>query len=117
MIFAPFKADSKTLAIRIRSVMQMLAAMAGFVEVPAEKASFAVPGYDGATLSSRPFKVRSGPDRPADSFAEVKYQGDWYWIENADLTSKRVFTLMLFITTLTNQATDAKAPVLTIPTG
>jgi len=117
VIFAPFKADSKTLAIRTRSVMQMLAAMAGFVDVPAEKASFAPPGYGGALKSSPPFEVRSGPDRPKDSFAEVKYQGDWYWIENSDLTSKRVFTLMLFITTLTNKATDANAPVLTIPTG
>jgi len=117
VIYAPFRIDPETLAIKTRSVIQMLAAMAGFVEVPAEKASFAIPGYDGANISSRPFKVRSGPDRPADSFAEVKYHGDWYWIENADLTSKRVFTLMLFITTLTNQATDAKAPVLTIPTG
>jgi len=39
-----------------------------------------------------------------------------YFGMNADLTSKRVLTLVHFITTLTNQATDAKAPVLTIPT-
>jgi len=117
VIQAPFKVDSETLAIRTRSVIQMMSAMAGFVDVPAEKASFAIPGYDLPTVSSRPFKVRSGPDRPTDSFAKVKYQGDWYWIENSDLVSKRVFTMMLFITTLTNQATDANAPVLTIPTG
>ena len=53
---------------------------------------------------------------PDESFAEVKYEGYWYWIDNSDIESKRVFTLMLFITTLTNQANDARAPVLTIPT-
>lgn len=117
VIYAPVWVDSRTLAIKTRSVIQMLSAMAGFVDVPPDKAPFAIPGYDSSPIASRPFRVRSGPDRPEDNFAEVKYQGDWYWIENSDLVSKRVFTLMLFITTLTNQATDVNAPILTIPTG
>ena len=64
-----------------------------------------------------PFSVSSGPDRPKDAFAEVKYRGNWYWIDHTDLASKRVFTLMLFVTTLTNQAGAEQTPVLTIPTG
>jgi hypothetical protein len=116
VIYAPFKSDSVTLAIQTRSVIQMLSAMAGFIDVPAEKATYAAPGYDVSDTSRRPFQVRSGKDRPDESFAQVKYQGYWYWIDNSDITSKRLFTLMLFITTLTNQANDANAPVLTIPT-
>jgi hypothetical protein len=116
VIYAPFKSDSTTLSIQTRSVIQMLSAMAGFIDVPAEKTVNATPGYDDSATSRRPFQVRSGKDRPDQSFAEVKYQGYWYWIEDSDITSKRVFTLMLFITTLTNQANDARAPVLTIPT-
>jgi hypothetical protein len=117
VLYAPFKTDSATLAIQTRSVLQMLGAMSGFVEVPAELSSHTMPGYvlpDGLT---RPFRVLSGPGRPETSFAEVKYQGNWFWIENSDLNSKRVFTLMLFLTTLTNQASSENAPVLTIPTG
>jgi hypothetical protein len=83
VIYAPFKTDSATLSIQTRSVIQMMTAMAGFVDVPAENRSISAPGYDVAA---------------------------------ADLASKRVFTLMLFITTLTNQASDDHAPVLTIPT-
>ena len=116
VIYAPFKSDSSTLSIQTRSVIQMLSAMAGFIEVPAEKTAYAAPGYDASGSSRRPFQVYSSKDRPEQSFAEVKYQDYWYWIDNSDLTSKRVFTLMLFITTLTNQANDANAPVLTIPT-
>ena len=116
VIYAPFKSDPDTLAIQTRSVIQMLSAMAGFIDVPAEKAAHAVPGYDAATSSKRPFQVHSSAEKPDDSFAQVRYEGYWYWIENADLTSKCVFTLMLFMTTLTNQATDPNAPVLTIPT-
>ncbi len=116
VIYAPFKIDSKTLAIQTRSVMQMLGAMSGFIDIPAETASFAVPGYDLSKTSGLPFHVLSGTDRPEQSFAEVKYGDYWYWIENSDISSKRVFSLMLFITTLTNQATDENVPVLTIPT-
>jgi len=116
VIYAPFKSDSSTLSIQTRSVIQMLSAMAGFIDVPAERAAFASPGYDVSAISQRPFRVYSGKDRPEESFAQVKYQDYWYWIDNSDIASKRVFTLMLFITTLTNQANDANAPVLTIPT-
>lgn len=116
VLYAPFKTDAATLAIQTRSVIQMLAAMAGFIDIPPENASFAVPGYDVSRVATRPFRVFSGPDRPEQSFAAIKYEDFWYWIEKSDILSKRVFTLMLFITTLTNQASNVNAPVLTIPT-
>jgi hypothetical protein len=116
VIYAPFRSSPDTLSIQTRSVIQMLGAMSRFIDVPAEIASFATPGYDLSQTSRRPFHVLSGADRPEQSFAQVKYHDYWYWIENSDMESKRVFTLMLFITTLTNQAGTQKAPVLTIPT-
>jgi hypothetical protein len=116
VMYAPFKTNSATLAIQTRSVIQMLGAMAGFIDVPAEHVSFTTPGHDISTVSKRPFRVQSGTDRPEQSFAEVKYENHWFWIENSDIASKRVFTLMLFMTTLTNQANSPNAPVLTIPT-
>ena len=116
VIYAPFKSGSDTLSIQTRSVIQMLGAMAGFIDVPAEIAHFAAPGHDVSTVAKRPFHVLSSTERPEESFTQVKYKDYWYWIENSDMASKRVFTLMLFITTLTNQAGGQKAPVLTIPT-
>lgn len=116
VIYAPFRSEPGTLSFQTRSVIQMLSAMAGFIDVPAEKAAYAAPGYKVTGSTQRPFRVYSGKDRPEESFAQVKYEDYWYWIDNADLFSKRVFTLMLFITTLTNQAQDPNAPVLTIPT-
>ncbi len=117
VIYAPFRSDPDTLTIQTRSVIQTLVAMAGFVEVPAEVASHAAPGYDLSTGAFRPFRVYSGTDRPKQSFAAIQYHDYWYWIENSDIQSKQVFTLMLFLTTLTNSSADKNAPVLTIPTG
>ncbi len=116
VIYAPFRTDSDTLTIQTRSVLQMLGAMAGFIDVPPELSTHAAPGHTVSAGARRPFSVHSSKDRPKESFAAVEYNDYWYWIENSDMGSKGVFTLMLFITTLTNTQGTAKAPVLTIPT-
>ena len=103
--------------MQTRSVLQTLLVMAGFVEVPEEKKSHAAPGFELGGSAARPFRVYSGKEKPDDSFSAIKYQGYWYWIENSDINSKAVFSLMLFLTTLTNRASGDQGPVLTIPTG
>ena len=108
--------DSGILAMQTRSLIQMMVALSGFIDIPQENRSQAAGGYNLPAGMDRPFHVSSGKDRPDYSFAQIKYQDSWYWIENDDLVSKRVFTLMLFLTTLTNTGGDQKAPVLTIPT-
>jgi len=116
VVYAPFATKSDELAMQTRSILQMLYAMASFVDVPADKASRA---FHGTRLSSgmdRPFTVHTGIERPDDVFASVRYHGDWYWIDHEDLNSKRVFTVTLFMTTLTNRSGTENAPVLTIPT-
>jgi hypothetical protein len=114
--YAPRSTDDGVLAMQTRSIIQILISMSGFIDVPPEKSSRASGGYNLPPGVARPFRVRSGPDRPEDSFARIKYHDYWYWIEDEDLQSKRVFTLMLFLTTLTNYAGEKQAPVLTIPT-
>jgi len=117
IIYGPFSNQDDALAFQTRSILQMMSALSGFIDVPPEKSSHAMGGFNFPPGTSRPFHVHSGPDHPKDSFSEIKYKGYWYWIENDDLMSKRVFTLMLFLTTLTNTGGDENAPVLTIPTG
>lgn len=117
VVYAPFKISNDTLAMQTRSIIQMLAAMAGFVDVPPELSDQATKGFVLRSDSIRPFQVKSGKDKPQSSYAQVRYQDYWYWIENNDLNSKGVFVLMLFLTTLTNQSDARLGPVLTIPTG
>ena len=117
VVYAPFAMESDVLAIQTRSILQTLYAMAGFIDVPADKRSRALTGYRLGSEAQRPFHVYSSKERPESAFAIYQYEGDWYWIDHEDLQSKAVFTLMLFLTTLTNQAEDKDRPVLTIPTG
>ena len=117
VVYSPFTFEDDVLAIQTRSILQIMSAMSGFVDVPETKTSQAFEGYEVPPETIRPFFVHSGSEKPENSFASVAYDGYWYWIEPTDLQSKRVFTLMLFLTTLTSTGGDENNPVLTIPTG
>ena len=116
VLYSPFAMDEDVLAVQTRSIMQMLIAMSKFVDVPEDKSGRAMRGLTLPAGSARPFHVHTSAQPPEDTFASFRYDGDWYWIDHEDLVSKRVFMLMLFLTTLTNRAPDDNAPVLTIPT-
>ncbi|MDH3902045.1 MAG: hypothetical protein OES90_02365, partial [Xanthomonadales bacterium] len=109
--------EDDVLAIQTRSILQIMIAMAGFVDVPDIKSSQAFEGYVVSPGTQRPFFVHSGLDKPELSFASTLYNGYWYWIDPTDLRSKQVFTLMLYLTTLTDNGGEDSNPVLTIPTG
>ncbi|HET6566241.1 MAG TPA: hypothetical protein VFG52_12580 [Xanthomonadales bacterium] len=116
IIYSPFAVDDKSLAMQTRSILQVMISMSTFVDVPPDKADRASGGFDRSSLSHQPFHVRTSKEKPEDVYASFHYQGDWYWIPHNDLETKRVFSLMLFLTTLTNRAGTENAPVLTIPT-
>ncbi len=113
--YSPFRIGDDVLAIQTRSILQVLMGMSRFVDVPADKTARAVPGFQGVTPEHMPFHVNVSRDRPDDAYASVKYGGDWYWIDHTDLSSKRVFTLMMFMITLTDRSGPDVPPVLTIP--
>ncbi len=117
VVYSPYAVDNETLALQTRSIMQTLMSMAKFVDVPAGKTARTTPGYDLPAGAPRPFHVRCSEERPESAYAEFFYDGAWYWIDHEDIESKRVFTLMLFLTTLTNRGGERNEPVLTIPTG
>jgi hypothetical protein len=116
VLYSPFAMEEDVLAIQTRSILQTLMSLANFVEVPLDQARRAAPGYDLPPGADRPFHVRVSSERPEDAYAAYRYEGYWYWIDHTDLRSKEVFTLMLFLTTLTNRSGMENAPVLTIPT-
>ncbi len=117
VVYAPIHIGGDTLAIQTRSVAQMLGAMAGFVDVPPELTAEAIPGFTAGSGIEQPFRVHSGPDKPDNTYATIKYNDYWYWIDPTDIASKRVFVMMLFLTTLTSTSEGGRGPVLTIPTG
>jgi hypothetical protein len=113
--------------IYTRSLIEILTNLAALVEVPTDDVAA------GRTYPAQlsPAELRALPDLtvtssatrpwdafvPRDSFVAVEYRDTWYWIDNRDFGSKRVFTALMLLLNLVDKGGEAQLPVITIPTG
>jgi hypothetical protein len=61
--------------------------------------------------------VTSRERRPFQPFVAVEYRGTWYWIDDRDFESKRVFSVLMLLLNLVDKGREVQLPVITIPTG
>jgi hypothetical protein len=61
--------------------------------------------------------VLSRAIQPLGAFVAVEYRDTWYWIDDRDYASKRVFTALMLLLNLVDKGREAQLPVITIPTG
>ena len=54
---------------------------------------------------------------PGDAFAAVEYRDTWYWVDDNDYASKRVFTGLMLLLNVVQKTSQPQLPVITIPTG
>ena len=123
VVYGSVAADDKEIAILTRSALEVLIDLSSFITVPeahvAERrvAQTADPEV-GPGGPIRPLiQVASGTEPPSDAFVAVPYRGYWYWIDDRDMPSKRMFSFIMMIFTLVEPGSKEPAPVLTIPTG
>ena len=63
------------------------------------------------------FRVQSAPTKPSDAAVQVRFWGYWYYIDNADLSSKSTLALLGQLLALQAGGADTVTPVLTLPVG
>lgn len=114
---APGKGDQITLLTR--SMLKVLANISSGVDVPkedlAEGRATVPPPAGGA---SRPFaiaRIHSGNARPLDAYVAARYRDHWFWIDDRDLNSKRVFTFLLVFSSIAETGAVPQVPIITIP--
>lgn len=73
--------------------------------------------FDWAELTEGIMRIRSSRTRPKEAAVAVAHRGWWYWIADADLTSKSTFSLLGQIFSLQAREGSSGAPVLTLPVG
>ena len=120
LVFGPTATNDKEVAVLTRSMMQQLATMASQVDVPAQDVSqgSAAPGWEAVatdTNAVRLIQIRSSQSRPPHPFVSVNYRGHWFWIDDRDLKSKRVFSFMMMLFTLADTGEKEPLPLITIP--
>ena len=113
----------KELAMLTRSILDILIDMASFITVPEVHVQErrVVPTADPETGPGGPIpplvRIQSSAEKPGDAFVTVPYRGHWYWIDDRDLSSKGLFTFLMFLFTLVETGDKGAPPVVTIPAG
>jgi len=107
IVFAGFSSANDQLAISTRSMFAILEEMGQGVDMAG----------DGRFAPDVLVRVQSGPRPPKASFAAVRYHERWFWIDADDETSKRAFLIAQVLMSLSDDAGNAKAPLVVIPAG
>jgi hypothetical protein len=123
VVYGSVASHDKEIAILTRSMLEILIDLASYIEVPlssaSERRTFPTPApevVNGAPVAPL-IRILSSPQNPGDAFAAVAYRQDWYWIDDKDLASKRLFSFIMFLFTLTETGDKQGAPIITVPVG
>jgi hypothetical protein len=123
VVYGSVGSDDKELAILTRSMLEILIDLASYIEVPpastTERRTFPTPAPEVVNGTPVPplIRISSSRESPGDAFAAVPYQQDWFWIDDKDLASKRMFSFIMFLFTLTETGDKQGAPIITVPVG
>jgi hypothetical protein len=123
IIYGSVAKDDREIAILSRSVLEILVDFSSLIEVPREHveehvvnptmAEQAPSGIAPAPL----LRIHSSRARPEHAFIAVPYQDYWFYLDNRDYPSKRIFTFIMFIFSLIETGGKEGAPIITIPAG
>ena len=118
LVYAAVTDSDREVAMLTRSMLEILGEVSTLVEVPqvhiAEGRTRAMPP---PTEGDLPIRIHSGPEKPHDTYAAVEYKDHWFWIDDTDFRSKRVFTFLMIMLSLAETGSTPAAPLLTVSTG
>ena len=125
-ILFPGKPDEKIdreIAMITRSMLEINVELASYIEVPAvhveeKQVNQTTPDerMEGRIIPPL-IRTRNSSTKPEEAFVSVPYRGYWFWIDDRDWPSKRMFSFLMFVFTLTETGTKEGAPIVTIPAG
>jgi hypothetical protein len=123
VVYGSVAVNDKEIAILTRSMLEILIDLSSYIDVPAASATeprtFPTPAPEVVNdVPVEPLiRIFSSTQSPEDAFAAVPYRQEWYWIDDKDFASKRIFSFIMFLFTLTETGDKQGAPVITIPVG
>jgi hypothetical protein len=123
VVYGSVAANDKEIALLTRSVLEILTDLSSYIEVPAanveQKRTFPSPAPEIVSGVPVPalMRILSSSQKPDDAFAAVPYRQEWYWIDDKDFATKRLFSFIMFLFTLTDTGDKQGAPIITVPVG
>jgi hypothetical protein len=118
LVYGRTASSGGEIAVQSRSLLNILQLMSSQAAVPAEHVlqgrASAMP--DNADRVSLPgFKILSSQERPEMVYVAQRYRDTWFYVDDTDLQSKRVFAFIMMLFTLADSSPERAAPVITIP--
>jgi len=117
--YSPVRGADNELAVNSRSLIQIMAAFASYMDLPEAhlKDHSAVPAPADSSVKNQRnnMRIHSGKNKPATAYAAVHYRDHWFWVEDGDWQTKRALTAIMFFFTLAETGENAKLPLVTIP--
>jgi hypothetical protein len=121
IVYGSASSSDEEVALLTRSIIEVLSDISSTVEVPAEHVSekrvppTMVP--EGEGIKGALIHILCSSAKPTDDFAAVPYRGRWFWIDDRDYQSKKLFSFLMFVMTLTETGGKEGAPIVTISAG
>jgi hypothetical protein len=110
------------IAFLTRSILEVLTDLSSRIDVPeihvTEHRVGPTPEADLGPHGPVPdlIRITTSAERPPDTaFVSTPYRGHWFFIDDRDLRSKRLFTFLMFLFTFVETPGGVAAPILTIP--
>ena len=104
-----------------RSMLQLMSELAAGVQVPRSDvdAGRAAPGsVEGQSVGnplSTGVSIHSGNKAPPGATITVQYDGRWFWIDDKDFQSKRVFATVMLLFSISDIGIKGNEPTVTVP--
>lgn len=111
------------IAMLTRSMLDIIGELAYYIQIPEShiEENRASPGISSAvhpaSADDQRVVIHSSTSRPEDAFIAIEYRDHWFFIEDTDFRSKRIFSFLLFLFTLAESGSQGLAPILTLPAG
>jgi len=121
LTFGALRSDGSEIALFTRSIMEILVELSAGVEIPEQHLAegrarpMAAPIAELGDSMYPIARIRVSNERPQDAFGAVQYRAHWFWIDDRDLASKRVFTFLRIFSSIAETGVAPQQPVLTIP--
>jgi hypothetical protein len=121
IVYGASPANDRQVAIVTRSVFDIMAQVAVAAEVPQKDIDEGRATPSTALLRDSAYKplaqIHYSREKPKDAAIMVQYRGLWFWIDDRDLRSKGMFTVLLLMVNLAESGQPTNAPLVTIPAG
>ena len=115
------RTEPNEVAMQTRSLYAAMYALTQRISVPAEHVrdhqTATRPSADALESASPWLCIEHSRLPQVDPFAQVFYNGYWFYIDKSDWSSKRTFALLTYLFSLQSTAKEQMAPLLTVPAG